>query len=275
MAIVVWDRFSPLAAAAVTLADLTLLAVVVRLLWALNVNRELVAEREREASTDVVTELANHRALTQVLKAEIDRSRRYERSLSILFVDLDYFKSVNDDHGHEAGDRTLREFGQVVSGSLREIDTLGRWGGEEFVIVLPETEGRQAVRDGGACARAGCRSPVRCDCRSHADVLNRRRRDGGAGHRLRRTAEPCRRGYVQGQVCGPEPGRCSERIDCSATPACAPAAAGPVAGSRVSGPDSPESIGGEVELIGQPHGRRSRVPAEVTGEPSRARSARE
>ena len=145
LAIVAWDHLWPLSSVAVALADLTLLAVVLRLLWSLVANSNLVSEREREALTDAVTELPNHRALTAVIESELERSRRYERPLAVLFVDLDYFKSVNDLHGHDAGDRTLAEFGELVSGSLREIDTIARFGGEEFVAVLPEISLQQAT----------------------------------------------------------------------------------------------------------------------------------
>ncbi len=145
LSIVAWDHVSPLSSVAVALADLTLLAVVLRLLWSLVANGNLVSEREREALTDAVTELPNHRALTAVVESELERSRRYGRPLAVLFVDLDYFKSVNDLHGHDAGDRTLAEFGELVSGSLREIDTIARFGGEEFVAVLPEVSLQQAT----------------------------------------------------------------------------------------------------------------------------------
>ena len=138
--IVVWDHFNPLTGTAIAFAGLTLLAVVARLLWSLAINRSLAAERQREALTDDVTGLANHRALIQVLNAELERSRRYERPLGVLFIDLDHFKAVNDSFGHDAGDGTLAAFGEVVSAALRDIDTIARWGGEEFIALLPETD---------------------------------------------------------------------------------------------------------------------------------------
>jgi len=140
LTIIVWDHFHALTVTAVALAALTLLAVFVRLFQSLAANRELVVERERQAMTDDVTGLSNHRALNAVLEAELRRSRRYDRHLGLVFIDLDFFKSINDRYGHDAGDRTLREFCQVVLGALRAIDTVGRWGGEEFIAVLPETD---------------------------------------------------------------------------------------------------------------------------------------
>ena len=145
LTIIVWDHFHALTMTAVALAALTLLAVFVRLFQSLAANRELVVERERQALTDDVTGLANHRALNAVLETELRRSQRYDRHLGILFIDLDFFKSINDRYGHDAGDRTLRELTQVVTGALRAIDTIGRWGGEEFIAVLPETDADSAA----------------------------------------------------------------------------------------------------------------------------------
>lgn len=145
LAIIVWDHFHALTVTAVVLAALTLLAVFVRLFQSLAANRELVVKRERQALTDDVTGLANHRALNAVLHAELRRSQRYDRRLGVVFIDLDFFKSINDRYGHDAGDRTLLEFCLVVSGALRTIDTIGRWGGEEFIAVLPETDLASAV----------------------------------------------------------------------------------------------------------------------------------
>ena len=145
LTIIVWDHFRTLTVTAVVLAALTLLAVFVRLFQSLAANRQLIVERERQAMTDDVTGLANHRALNAVLDAELRRSRRYDRRLGLVFIDIDFFKSINDRYGHDAGDRTLREFCQVVAGALRAIDTIGRWGGEEFIAVLPETDLASAV----------------------------------------------------------------------------------------------------------------------------------
>jgi diguanylate cyclase (GGDEF)-like protein/PAS domain S-box-containing protein len=145
LAIVIWDHFHALTITAVVLAALTLLAVFVRLLKSLATNRQLVVERERQALTDEVTGLANHRALNNVLRTELQRSLRYDRGLGILFIDLDFFKSINDRYGHDAGDRTLGEFCEVVTGALRRIDRIGRWGGEEFIAVLPDTDLPEAI----------------------------------------------------------------------------------------------------------------------------------
>lgn len=96
------------------------------------------------ATTDPLTGLPNHRALVAALDQEIERSNRFERSCALLFFDLDHFKAVNDVYGHAAGDTALRELSSVIVRSLRGMDTVGRWGGEEFVVILPETDDKEA-----------------------------------------------------------------------------------------------------------------------------------
>jgi diguanylate cyclase (GGDEF)-like protein/putative nucleotidyltransferase with HDIG domain len=97
------------------------------------------------ATTDLLTELPNHRALLQMIPQELQRAQRYEHPCSLLFLDLDHFKALNDGYGHAAGDTALREFGGVLTTTIRHKDTAGRWGGEEFVILLPETSLEEAV----------------------------------------------------------------------------------------------------------------------------------
>jgi diguanylate cyclase (GGDEF)-like protein len=94
----------------------------------------------REASThDSLTGLGNRRLLLERLKEESERSRRYSRPLTIAMLDIDYFKRVNDQHGHELGDQMLVEVSRVMEAEIRDQDLCGRWGGEEFLILLPET----------------------------------------------------------------------------------------------------------------------------------------
>jgi len=100
---------------------------------------EANARLEALATTDPLTGLPNHRALVTDLDQELERAQRYQRSCSILFLDIDHFKAINDGFGHSAGDIVLREFASIISSSLRGIDTVGRWGGEEFIVILPET----------------------------------------------------------------------------------------------------------------------------------------
>jgi two-component system cell cycle response regulator len=97
------------------------------------------------ATTDPVTGLLNHRALIARLDQELERAHRYERSCSLLFLDLDHFKALNDGYGHAVGDEVLCKFGDLVRTQLRGMDTLGRWGGEEFVVILPELQAEEAL----------------------------------------------------------------------------------------------------------------------------------
>jgi diguanylate cyclase (GGDEF)-like protein len=99
--------------------------------------------------TDDLTQLYNSRYLNQVLRREAKRASRSGRPLSLLFMDLDGFKSVNDTHGHLAGSRALVEAAAVIRGSARETDVVARFGGDEFSIVLPDTgsEGAVSVAD--------------------------------------------------------------------------------------------------------------------------------
>lgn len=103
-------------------------------------NAQLYKLIRQQAITDELTGLHNYRYLHQRLDEEIERARRYEKDLSLLMIDVDDFKGFNDRNGHMAGDRALRELGKVMSSVVREVDVVCRYGGEEFSIVLPETD---------------------------------------------------------------------------------------------------------------------------------------
>lgn len=97
------------------------------------------ADLQRKTIQDDLTTAFNRRYLDAYLDEELDRVRRYRRTLSILFFDLDHLKDVNDRHGHLAGSRVLRELAQLIKGKLRKSDRIFRYGGDEFVVTLPET----------------------------------------------------------------------------------------------------------------------------------------
>lgn len=94
--------------------------------------------------TDGLTNIYNHRYFYEKLEEEIKRAVRYKKSLSLIMVDIDYFKHYNDTHGHQAGDNVLRDIALLLKKGVRELDIVARYGGEEFCIILPET-GKQVA----------------------------------------------------------------------------------------------------------------------------------
>ena len=107
--------------------------------------REASARLEQLATTDTLTGLLNRGVFYERLGIEFRRSLRYGRPIALLMIDLDHFKLVNDEHGHPYGDFVLAETAAAIREELRESDIVGRYGGEEFVVMLPETE-RDAAR---------------------------------------------------------------------------------------------------------------------------------
>jgi diguanylate cyclase (GGDEF)-like protein len=103
-------------------------------------------ELEKLVNTDPLTEIANRRALLVVGEKEFSRAKRYERPFSVLTIDIDRFKQINDTYGHDVGDRVLVRLAQTVTQYLRKVDCFGRFGGEEFLIFLPETSEPQGIK---------------------------------------------------------------------------------------------------------------------------------
>jgi diguanylate cyclase (GGDEF)-like protein len=123
---------SPLATCMIVLSDIT-------------VEVDLRLGYERLAFGDRLTGLPNRRAGELALQSEVARAERYGFPLSIALLDLDHFKSVNDSHGHSAGDAVLQAAARVISSSIRETDSVFRWGGEEFLLLMPSTNVAGAV----------------------------------------------------------------------------------------------------------------------------------
>ena len=99
---------------------------------------------EKFSVTDQLTQLYNRHYLEKSFLIEIERSKRYSTTLSLILLDIDYFKSVNDTYGHDVGDETLKIVAQILQKSIRKTDVVGRWGGEEFIIITPNTTISQA-----------------------------------------------------------------------------------------------------------------------------------
>ncbi len=101
--------------------------------------QQTVIELEQAASTDKLTGTWNRRRLEECVRDEMDRHNRYDHPLSMLIIDIDFFKVVNDQNGHATGDQVLQTLATLLRGRLRGSDSLGRWGGEEFVVLCPNT----------------------------------------------------------------------------------------------------------------------------------------
>ena len=125
----------------VEFADVVIRAAVaaVRQAQAIESTRAENRRLEALATTDPLTRVLNRRALLDRLTSEVDRARRFNSSLTLLLIDVDHFKQINDTTGHLAGDAVLRQLGALLEDAVRKVDVVARYGGEEFVVILPET----------------------------------------------------------------------------------------------------------------------------------------
>lgn len=116
--------------------------------------RAILAQADEVSHTDALTFLPNRRQVIGSLQKEVHRAERYKTSLSISMLDIDYFKKVNDTYGHTVGDQVLIQLADMMREGVRESDMVGRYGGEEFLILLPNTELKKA----GELAARLCKS---------------------------------------------------------------------------------------------------------------------
>ena len=175
--------------------------------------RDQAAVFERLSQQDGLTGLLNRRALDERLAEEFARARRHQRPLSVALADLDHFKRINDTYSHQVGDRVLKVVAQLGREVVRQSDSLGRYGGEELMLVLPETMAAQAwalceewrARIAGydwAPIAAGLRVTLSCGLTDDTAVAHQERMVAHADRALYRAKQGGRN-----RTCGPDEGR--------------------------------------------------------------------
>ncbi|MDL0430662.1 GGDEF domain-containing protein [Marinobacter sp. TBZ242] len=127
---------------------------------------KLAAEFEYAAKHDALTGLYNRREAHEQLETEYQRYMRNGRAFSVLLMDIDLFKSVNDNYGHHVGDETIMMVARTLREQSRKVDTLSRWGGEEYLVLLPETDITEAVQTANRIRQAIASTPVRAEKRT-------------------------------------------------------------------------------------------------------------
>ncbi len=112
----------------------------------IRIRKKLELKLQRMANFDFLTQVYNRKKIEDIFEIEIERVKRYKEDLSIIFFDIDNFKTINDILGHKIGDKVLKELAQLVRKNIRKTDYFGRWGGEEFILILPETNKDKAKK---------------------------------------------------------------------------------------------------------------------------------
>lgn len=123
-------------------------------------SQRLARRMEQLAATDPLTGLMNRRRFVEVITPSIEEANRYRYPLSVMLVDIDYFKTINDRLGHDVGDHVLKQFAEVLRNAARVTDAIARWGGEEFIVMLPFTKEQEAVRFGARLQQILLTTPV-------------------------------------------------------------------------------------------------------------------
>jgi diguanylate cyclase (GGDEF)-like protein len=156
-----------------------------RLARAINRTAEAMADTHDRATMDRLTNVYNRQALLSELFTEVERASRYDRPLCVAFVDIDHFKLVNDNHGHEVGDQVLRGVARILAGNLRTSDIIGRYGGEEFMLILTETNVEEGTVLAEKLRTLVEREPFAVDGNTNLSVTISIGIVGGVGQQLR------------------------------------------------------------------------------------------
>ena len=141
--------------------DIALVELLSQLVGASIGNIKLFEKIQRQATTDGLTGLANYKTFYQTLEKELFRTRRYSGPISLIMIDVDNLKKINDTHGHHAGDKVIREISRKIKACIRHIDTAARYGGDEFAVILPNTSLADALVVAERMVGSVSESPIR------------------------------------------------------------------------------------------------------------------
>ncbi len=140
--------------------DIALIELFGQLVGASIGNIKLFEKTQRQATTDGLTGLINHKTFYEILEKELWRSRRYGGQISLIMIDIDDLKKINDAYGHRAGDKVIREVSRRIKECIRQIDTAARYGGDEFAVILPNTSLSDATVVGERMVEVVSRTPT-------------------------------------------------------------------------------------------------------------------